>query len=130
MLSDRTGRRRVFVGGAAVLQALACAVLVVTPSWPSALVAGVLLGAGYTGVGAETAADALSSRRLQLWRWSRRGHHSRLTKVQDPFERPGPRDRSPLGSVEGGPAPAGEQLRDHPVADALPQGVAALFVVP
>ena len=47
VLSDRTGRRRVFVAGAAVLQALACAVLVVAPSWPSALVAGVLLGAGY-----------------------------------------------------------------------------------
>ena len=37
VLSDRTGRRRVFVAGAAVLQALACAVLVVAPSWPSAL---------------------------------------------------------------------------------------------
>ena len=47
VLSDRTGRRRVFVAGAAVLQALACALLVVAPSWPSALVAGLLLGAGY-----------------------------------------------------------------------------------
>jgi len=47
VLSDRTGRRRVFVAGAAVLQALACAVLVLAPSWPAALVAGVLLGAGY-----------------------------------------------------------------------------------
>jgi MFS family permease len=47
ILSDRTGRRRVFVGGAALLQAAACTVLVVAPSWPSALVAGVLLGAGY-----------------------------------------------------------------------------------
>ncbi|MGY1745167.1 MFS transporter [Blastococcus sp. SYSU D00695] len=54
VLSDRTGRRRVFVGGAAVLQALACAVLVAVPSWPAALVAGVLLGAGY---GAYTAVD-------------------------------------------------------------------------
>ncbi|MBB3676140.1 MFS transporter [Modestobacter versicolor] len=54
VLSDRTGRRRVFVAGAAVLQALACAVLVVAPSWPSALVAGLLLGAGY---GAYTSVD-------------------------------------------------------------------------
>jgi MFS family permease len=54
VLSDRTGRRRVFVAGAAVLQASACAVLVVAPSWPSALVAGALLGAGY---GAYTSVD-------------------------------------------------------------------------
>jgi MFS family permease len=54
ILSDRTGRRRVFVGLAAVLQALACAVLVVAPSWPSALLAGALLGAGY---GAYTSVD-------------------------------------------------------------------------
>jgi predicted MFS family arabinose efflux permease len=54
ILSDRTGRRRVFVAGAAVLQAGACAVLVVVPSWGSALVAGVLLGAGY---GAYTSVD-------------------------------------------------------------------------
>lgn len=54
VLSDRTGRRRVFVAAAAGLQALACAVLVVVPSWSSALVAGVLLGAGY---GAYTSVD-------------------------------------------------------------------------
>ena len=54
VLSDRTGRRRIFVGVAALLQAAACAVLVVAPSWPSALVAGVLLGAGY---GAYTSVD-------------------------------------------------------------------------
>jgi MFS family permease len=54
VLSDRTGRRRVFVAGAAVLQALACTVLVVAPSWPSALVAGLLLGLGY---GAYTSVD-------------------------------------------------------------------------
>jgi MFS family permease len=54
VLSDRTGRRRVFVAGAAVLQALACALLVVAPSWSSALVAGLLLGAGY---GAYTSVD-------------------------------------------------------------------------
>lgn len=47
VLSDRTGRRRIFVAGAAALQALACAVLVVAPSWSSALGAGLLLGAGY-----------------------------------------------------------------------------------
>lgn len=54
VLSDRTGRRRIFVGGAALFQASACTVLVVAPSWPSALVAGVLLGAGY---GAYTSVD-------------------------------------------------------------------------
>ena len=54
VLSDRSGRRRVFVGWAAVLQALACALLVVAPSWPAALGAGVLLGAGY---GAYTSVD-------------------------------------------------------------------------
>jgi MFS family permease len=54
VLSDRTGRRRIFVGVAALLQAAACAVLVVAPSWPNALVAGVLLGAGY---GAYTSVD-------------------------------------------------------------------------
>jgi MFS family permease len=54
VLSDRTGRRRVFVAGAAVLQASACIVLVVAPSWSSALVAGLLLGAGY---GAYTSVD-------------------------------------------------------------------------
>ena len=54
VLSDRIGRRRPFVAGAAVLQALACAVMVAVPSWPSALVAGVLLGAGY---GAYTSVD-------------------------------------------------------------------------
>ncbi len=54
VLSDRTGRRRIFVAGAAVLQAMACALLVVAPSWPSALVAGLLLGAGY---GAYTSVD-------------------------------------------------------------------------
>jgi MFS family permease len=54
VLSDRTGRRRIFVAVAALLQAAACAVLVVAPSWPSALVGGVLLGAGY---GAYTSVD-------------------------------------------------------------------------
>jgi len=54
VLSDRTGRRRIFVAGAAVLQAAACALLVVAPSWPSALAAGLLLGAGY---GAYTSVD-------------------------------------------------------------------------
>ena len=54
VLSDRTGRRRIFVAGAAVLQAAACTLLVVAPTWPSALVGGVLLGAGY---GAYTSVD-------------------------------------------------------------------------
>ncbi|MGZ4506104.1 MAG: MFS transporter [Blastococcus sp.] len=54
VLSDRTGRRRIFVGGAAALQAMACALLVIAPSWPSALAAGLLLGAGY---GAYTSVD-------------------------------------------------------------------------
>ena len=54
VLSDRSGRRRVFVAGAAALQALACGVLVVAPSWPSALLAGALLGTGY---GAYTSVD-------------------------------------------------------------------------
>jgi MFS family permease len=54
VLSDRTGRRRVFVAGAAVLQASACTLLVVAPSWSSALGAGLLLGAGY---GAYTSVD-------------------------------------------------------------------------
>jgi MFS family permease len=54
VLSDRTGRRRIFAGAAGLLQALACAVLVVAPSWTSALVAGVLLGLGY---GAYTSVD-------------------------------------------------------------------------
>jgi MFS family permease len=54
VLSDRTGRRRIFVAGAAVLQAAACTVLVLAPGWASALVAGALLGAGY---GAYTSVD-------------------------------------------------------------------------
>jgi MFS family permease len=52
--SDRTGRRRVFAGTAGALQAAACLLLVLDPSWPSALAAGVLLGAGY---GAYTSVD-------------------------------------------------------------------------
>jgi MFS family permease len=54
VLSDRTGKRRIFAGAAGLLQALACAVLVIAPSWTSALVAGVLLGLGY---GAYTSVD-------------------------------------------------------------------------
>jgi MFS family permease len=54
VLSDRTGRRRIFVAVAALLQAVACGLLVVAPSWPSALAAGLLLGAGY---GAYTSVD-------------------------------------------------------------------------
>jgi voltage-gated potassium channel len=46
----------------------------------------------YLATGREVA-TAWVFRRLQLWRWSRRGHHSRLPRIHDPFERTGPRDR-------------------------------------
>ena len=54
VLSDRTGRRRIFAGAAGLLQALACATLVIAPSWTATLIAGVLLGLGY---GAYTSVD-------------------------------------------------------------------------
>lgn len=53
-LSDASGRRRAPVAVAAGLQACACGLLVVAPSWTSVLVAGALLGAGY---GAFTSVD-------------------------------------------------------------------------
>lgn len=46
-VSDRTGRRRVFVAVAAALQGGAALLLAVAPVWPVALVAAVLLGLGY-----------------------------------------------------------------------------------
>ncbi|MGT2426209.1 MFS transporter [Amnibacterium kyonggiense] len=45
--SDRTGRRRVFVGAAAALQAVAGLLLAVLPSYGATLAGGALLGAGY-----------------------------------------------------------------------------------
>ncbi|SOD74321.1 MFS transporter [Jatrophihabitans sp. GAS493] len=46
-LSDRSGRRRIFVLWASLLQAMACILLTFFPSFPSAMVAAALLGAGY-----------------------------------------------------------------------------------
>lgn len=45
--SDRSGRRKPFIVGAAVSMALAAVLLVVWPSWPAALAAAPLLGAGF-----------------------------------------------------------------------------------
>ncbi|WP_375389452.1 MFS transporter [uncultured Amnibacterium sp.] len=45
--SDRLGRRRVFVGVAAALQAVAALLLAIAPAYGTALVAGAFLGAGY-----------------------------------------------------------------------------------
>ncbi len=46
-LSDRTGRRKVFVVWSGVVIAAAAVLLVLWPLWPVALAASVLLGAGY-----------------------------------------------------------------------------------
>jgi MFS family permease len=46
-LSDRSGRRKVFVVWSGVVIAVAALVLAIRPTWPMALVASVLLGAGY-----------------------------------------------------------------------------------
>lgn len=46
-LSDRSGRRKPFVIGSAVVMALAAALLVVSPTWEAALPAAPLLGAGF-----------------------------------------------------------------------------------
>jgi MFS family permease len=46
-LSDRTGRRKPFVIGSAVVMAAAAAILAGSPTWNLALVAAPLLGAGY-----------------------------------------------------------------------------------
>ncbi|RKR87474.1 putative MFS family arabinose efflux permease [Micromonospora pisi] len=46
-LSDRTGRRKVFVIWSGVIMAVAALLLAAAPVWPAALVAALLLGAGY-----------------------------------------------------------------------------------
>jgi MFS family permease len=46
-LSDRTGRRKVFVIWSGVIMAVAALLLAAWPVWPAALVAALLLGAGY-----------------------------------------------------------------------------------
>ena len=46
-LSDRSGRRKVFVVWSGVVIAVAALLLAIWPTWPVALVASVLLGAGY-----------------------------------------------------------------------------------
>lgn len=52
--SDRAGRRRVFVTAAGLVSASASVILALTQTWPGALVAAVVLGAGY---GVYTAVD-------------------------------------------------------------------------
>jgi len=47
VISDRTGRRRVFVAIASVLQGIAALLLVVAPSFETTAVAAAFLGAGY-----------------------------------------------------------------------------------
>ena len=47
VVSDRSGRRRVFVAIASVLQGIAALLLVIWPSFSTTLVAGAFLGAGY-----------------------------------------------------------------------------------
>ncbi|MER7164715.1 MFS transporter [Micromonospora sp. NPDC000207] len=46
-LSDRSGRRRIFVIVAGVVMAVAALLLAAVPTWPVALVAALILGAGY-----------------------------------------------------------------------------------
>ncbi|GAB3130376.1 MFS transporter [Glaciibacter psychrotolerans] len=47
ILSDRWGRRRIFVALAALLQAAAALLLAMAPSWEASMVAAVLLGLGF-----------------------------------------------------------------------------------
>jgi len=47
LLSDRTGRRKPFIIGAAVVMAVAAVILAASPTWHFALVAAPLLGAGF-----------------------------------------------------------------------------------
>ncbi|WP_089157973.1 MFS transporter [Micromonospora sp. NBS 11-29] len=46
-LSDRSGRRKVFVIASGLIMAVAATLLAVAPVWPMAIVAALLLGAGY-----------------------------------------------------------------------------------
>jgi MFS family permease len=46
-LSDRSGKRKPFIIGSAVVMALAAAILAASPTWEMALVAAPLLGAGF-----------------------------------------------------------------------------------
>ncbi|MBM0232709.1 MFS transporter [Micromonospora sp. STR1_7] len=46
-LSDRSGRRRVYVIASGLIMAVAALLLAVAPVWPMAIVAALLLGAGY-----------------------------------------------------------------------------------
>ncbi|MEU4478901.1 MFS transporter [Micromonospora sp. NPDC023966] len=46
-LSDRSGRRKVFVIVSGLIMAVAATLLAVAPTWPMAIVAALLLGAGY-----------------------------------------------------------------------------------
>ncbi|BCB84130.1 hypothetical protein Psuf_014430 [Phytohabitans suffuscus] len=46
-LSDRSGRRKIFVIWSGVIMAVAAVLLAVWPLWSTAIVAAVLLGAGY-----------------------------------------------------------------------------------
>ncbi|MEO6700114.1 MAG: MFS transporter [Jatrophihabitantaceae bacterium] len=47
ILSDRSGRRRIFVALASIAQASAALLLTAAPSYPNAMIAAALLGAGY-----------------------------------------------------------------------------------
>ena len=47
VISDRSGRRRVFVAIASVLQGIAALLLVIWPSFSTTMIAGAFLGAGY-----------------------------------------------------------------------------------
>jgi MFS family permease len=46
-LSDRSGRRKIFVIWSGIIMAVAALLLAVWPTWPMAMAAAVLLGAGY-----------------------------------------------------------------------------------
>ncbi|WNM37332.1 MFS transporter [Micromonospora halotolerans] len=46
-ISDRSGRRKVFVIVSGLIMAVAATLLAVAPTWPMAIVAALLLGAGY-----------------------------------------------------------------------------------
>jgi MFS family permease len=46
-ISDRTGRRRIFVVWSGVVMAVAALILAIWPTWPAAMTAAVLLGLGF-----------------------------------------------------------------------------------